>query len=169
MNPMPKAPRRPKAPRKPLRRTPMAPGRPPARGGALKRSRMRPGKRGTKHSRRPRELGFMHFCHDRGCELCLDRDMQELIGIFCPCSGPIEFAHLSDKKRYDVGDIGACLHQWVHRGIDGNAPWYVELERSGQHMFRMRLANRARRDWDALTPVQRADWAALAAARASAA
>lgn len=125
-------------------------------------------KRGTAHARRPREMGFMAFCHARGCELCLDPDMRKVVEI-PRCSGRLEFAHLSDKKRYDVGDVGACLHWSVHKGVDGKTggkgPWYVALGRSGQHLFRMRLANRARSAWDALTPEQRADWDARAAAQ----
>ena len=158
MNPQPKPTKRPPKPRKPLRR-----------GKPIARSRMRPSKRGTRHSRRPREWGFMAFCHARGCELCLDVDLQKLIGIVFLRVGPLEFAHLSDRKRYDVGDVGACLHQAIHRGIDGKeggkAPWYVALERSGQNLFRMRLANRARAAWDRLTPEQRAEWDAKAAAQ----
>ena len=139
----------------------------------LQRSRMRPSKRGTKHGRRPREAGFMAFCHDRGCELCLDTHLHEVLGIVCLREGPLEFAHLSDLKRYDVGDIGACLHQAIHRGIDGKeggkAPWYVALEKSGQHLFRMRLANRARAAWDRLLPSQQIGWDMKAAAQRSAA
>lgn len=129
---------------------------------------MRKSARGTKHSRRPRELGFMAFCHARGCELCLDRDLRGLIE-FPGCSGRLEFAHLSERRRYDVGDIGACLHQSTHRGIDGKeggkALWYVALDRSGQKLVRMRLANRARRAWDELAPNQRAEWDRVAADR----
>lgn len=142
----------------------------PKGGGArsaLRGTWMRPSKRGTKHSRREREWGFMAFCHARGCELCLDADLRALLVVPPQCSGLLEFAHLSDKKRYDVGDIGACLHQSIHRGIDGKlggkATWYVALERSGQHLIRTRLANRARRAWDELTTDQRADWDRLAA------
>jgi hypothetical protein len=126
-------------------------------------------KAGTAHRRRPREWGFMHFCHARGCELCLDADTRKLLDPPPTCSGPLEFAHLSDKKRYDVGDVGACLHQTTHRGIDGKeggkAVWYVALERHGQHFIRMRLANRARAAWDALSPEQREDWERRAAAQ----
>ena len=153
---------------KPIRRPPKAP-KPLRRGKPIARSHMRKSKRGTKHSRRPREFGFISFCHARGCELCLDADLQKLISVFCPRSGPVEFAHLSNRRRYDTGDIGACLHQWIHRGIDGKeggkAPWYVALERSGQNLFRMRLANRARAAWERLTPEQRAEWDRRAAAQ----
>jgi alkylhydroperoxidase/carboxymuconolactone decarboxylase family protein YurZ len=128
----------------------------------IKRSWMRKGARGTKHSRRPREWGYMAFCHARGCELYLDVATQGMLGFQHHCQGRLEFAHLSDKKRYDVGDVGACLCQTTHKGIDGKvggkAPWYVALDRTGQRMIRMRLADRARRDWDALTPAQRAHW-----------
>lgn len=157
IRPVPKPVRAPKKPRKPL-----------PRGKPIARTWMKRSARGTAHSRRPRELGFMAFCHARGCELCLDPDVRKLVDI-PRCTGRLEFAHLSDRRRYDVGDVGAVLHQSIHRGIDGKeggkATWYVALERSGQHLVRMRFANRARRAWDALTPEQRADWDARAAAQ----
>lgn len=124
---------------------------------------------GTKHRRRPRELGYMAFCRARGCELLLDLGGQKVLGIVHRCRGPVQFAHLSDLKRYDVGDIGAGLcRDEAHQGIDGKeggkAPWYVALDWTGQHTIRMRLANRARAAWDALTPEDRATWDARAAA-----
>jgi hypothetical protein len=130
----------------------------------MSRTRMKPSARGTAHSRRPREWGFMAFCHARGCELFLDLDTQKILGVrhMCPRYDPLEFAHLSALKRYDVGDVGACLCRTVHRGIDGKeggkAVWYVALGREGQHTIRMRLANRARAAWDALSPAQRQEW-----------
>lgn len=146
IRPQPKPVRAPKKPRKPMRRT-----------------RMKPSARGTKHSRRAREYGFMAFCHARGCELALDFDTQRILGISHDCSfEPIEFAHLHDRRRYAPGDIGAGLDRTTHRGIDGKeggkATWYVALDRRGQHLFRMRLANRARMAWDALTPAEREEW-----------
>jgi hypothetical protein len=82
----------------------------------------------------------------------------------------VEFAHLSEKKRYDVGDIGAGLcRDGAHRAIDGRtggkAAWYVTHDWAGQNMIRMRLANGARAAWDALPPVERAAWDARAARR----
>ena len=105
----------------------------------------------------------MHFCHERGCELARDIDTQRLLGISHDCSfEPIEFAHLHDLRRYAPGDIGAGLDRTTHLGIDGKpggkAPWYVALDKPGQSTIRMRLADRARRAWDALTDAQRADW-----------
>lgn len=104
----------------------------------------------------------MSFCHERGCELRGDAELQRIIGIRHDCDGPVEFAHLHDRRRYAQGDIGAGLDRTVHRGIDGRvggkASWYVVLEYEGQHMVRMRLANRARAAWDALTDDQRAEY-----------
>jgi len=118
--------------------------------------------KGTKHRRRVREWGFMHFCHHRGCELRGDAELQRLLGIRHDCEGRIEFAHLHDRRRHAPGDIGAGLDRAAHLGIDGKeggkATWYVALDYTGQHMVRMRLANRARGSWDALTPEQRAEW-----------
>lgn len=123
----------------------------------------------TAHRRRSREWGFMAFCHARGCEMRLDTDTQRLLGITHICRGRLEFSHLSDLKRYDVGDIGAALCWTIHRGIDGKeggkAKWYVALSREGQRTIRMRLANRARAAWDALTDAEREHWEAIAAAR----
>lgn len=118
---------------------------------------------GTKHRRRAREFGFMAFCHDRGCELRGDAELQRILGIRHDCDdAPIEFAHLHDRRRYAPGDIGAGLDRTVHLGIDGKlggkATWYVVLDYTGQNMVRMRLANRARAEWNALTPEQRAEW-----------
>ncbi len=111
----------------------------------------------------------MAFCHARGCEMKLDADLQRLLGIeHRRCRGRREFAHLSDRKRYDVGDVGACLCEQIHKGIDGREGgkswWYVELDWTGQNMVRMRLANRARAAWDALSPEERAGWEERAAA-----
>jgi len=134
----------------------------------LPRSWMRKGARKSKHARREREHGYMHFCHARGCELALDAETQRGLGISHDCSFErLEFAHLSDKKRYDVGDVGACLDVALHRGIDGNKiggkpPWYVALGRAGQLSLRMHLANRARAAWDALSGLERATWEAKA-------
>lgn len=125
-------------------------------------------KLGTKHSRRPRELGYMAFCKDRGCELALERDSGTLFGVSHRCWGfrvarvVVEFAHLGYRRRYDTGDIGAGLCSEVHHGIDGReggkAPWYVALGRRGQELLRMHLSNRARRAWNALTPRERDAW-----------
>ena len=124
----------------------------------------------TKHSRRPREWGFMMCSRSFGCELDKDKDLQRILGIKHVCEGPIEFAHLSDLKRYDIGDIGAGLckigaHMAVDGKVGGKAFWYVKMDYTGQHMVRMRLANRARAAWDALTPEQREEWERRAAAR----
>lgn len=124
---------------------------------------------GTAHGRRRREPGFVHFCHERGCELALDAELQHLLSVSHDCSfEPVEFAHLHDLRRYAPGDVGAGLCRPVHRGIDGKVggklPWYVALGYDGQHMIRMRLANRARAAWDALTDEQRAEWERKAAA-----
>ena len=106
----------------------------------------------------------MHFCHERGCELALDLDTQEILGIehWCLVSDRLEFAHLSDMKRYDVGDVGAVLCWTIHKGIDGKeggkAHWYVAIGKRNQSEIRMRLANRARAAWDALSDAQRAEW-----------
>ena len=117
----------------------------------------------TKHGRRAREHGYMHFCHERGCELALDMDLQRILGISHDCAfEPIEFAHLHDRRRYAPGDIGAGLDRPTHLGIDGRPggklPWYVSRDYQGQHMIRMRLANRARMAWEALTDAQRDEW-----------
>jgi len=161
IRPVPKPVRAPKRKPQPLRR-----------GKPLERSWMRKGAKKTKHSRRPREFGFISFCHARGCELALDRDTQRILGIVHDCAFErVEFAHLGDKRRYEVGDIGACLCVTVHRGIDGRLggklSWYVELGRAGQHLIRMRFANRARAAWDALTPAERERWEEVARARLS--
>lgn len=120
---------------------------------------------GTAHSRRTRELGFMMFCRGRGCELARDVDLQRVLGISHDCSFErVEFAHLSDLKRYDpAGDIGAGLCHNLHSGLDGNRiggkpAWYVAMDRQGQHNIRMRLANRARMAWEALSAEERAEW-----------
>lgn len=137
----------------------------------MRRTRMRKGARGTAHSRRPRNWGFMSFARERGCELRGDAELQRILGIRHDCEGPIQFAHLSDKRRYDpAGDIGAGLcrdaaHQGIDGKIGGKAPWYVVLDYTGQHMARMRLANRARAAWDALTDAGRDGWEARAAAQ----
>lgn len=123
----------------------------------------------TKHARRPREMGFMHFCHWRGCELQRDIDTQQLLGVIHACKGRLEFAHLSDRKRYDVGDVGACLCERAHKGFDGKVggkdPAYAALSREGQRTIRLRLANRARRAWEALSDAERARFKETAAAR----
>lgn len=128
----------------------------------LRRTRVKRKTGGTKHSRRPREWGFMSFARDRGCELNLDRDTQRILEIVHVCEGPREFAHLSDKKRYDVGDIGAGFCRSAHQGfagkIGGKAPWYAAMDRESQRFIRARLANRARRAWDTLTDEERAEW-----------
>ncbi len=104
----------------------------------------------------------MAFCHHRGCELRLDTDTQRVFGFTHACRGPIEFAHLSDLKRYDVGDIGAGLCQDAHRGFDGRvggkAAWYVALSKDGQKGVRQRLSSRARMAWDALPQEARVAW-----------
>lgn len=127
-----------------------------------RRTRIKRKAGGTAHSRRPREWGFMSFARDRGCELNMDRDTQRLFFIEHVCEGPREFAHLGDRRRYEVGDVGAGLCQHAHRGFDGKiggkAPWYAVLARPTQSMIRMRLANRARRAWDALADEERAEW-----------
>lgn len=175
MNPQPKPTKRPPKPRQPLRHGKALTAKRWGVHRKLKKSVPNPQaakvaypkptrEAKTKHGRRPREWGFMHFCHARGCELDLDRDLQHLLGIKHVCTGPLEFAHLSDKKRYDIGDVGACLcRDAAHRGIDGKvggkATWYVALGKRGQNLLvRMRLSNRARAAWDALTPAQRAEW-----------
>ena len=112
----------------------------------------------------------MAFCHARGCEMALDPALQGMLGIsHTRCTGAREFAHLSDKKRYDKGDVGACLCKLIHGSFDGRVggkpTWYTSLEKYGQHLVRMRLANRARAAWDALTDEQRARWDELAASR----
>lgn len=123
----------------------------------------------TKHARRPREWGFMAFCHWRGCELALDLDSQAILDVVHLCDGRLEFAHLSDRKRYDVGDVGACLCKRAHVGFDGRIggkdPAYVALSREGQRTIRMRLANRARRAYEALSDAERARFKETAAAR----
>lgn len=128
----------------------------------LRRSRIKRKAGGTKHSRRPREWGFMSFARDRGCELNMDRDTQRLFFNGHICEGPREFAHLGDRRRYETGDVGAGLCRAAHRGFDGKiggkSPWYAVLERSTQSMVRMRLANRARRAWDMLEPEEREVW-----------
>lgn len=142
------------------RKTPLPrPTKPIAR-----RSRVKRKTGGTKHSRRPRETGYMHFCHGRGCELALDVDTQKLLGISHDCSfEPVEFAHLATERRYAAGDVGAGLDRDTHQGIDGNKiggkpPWYVKLGKFGQKLIRDRLANRARRAWDMLTAEEREEW-----------
>lgn len=134
----------------------------------IKRKPMRRGPGKTAHARREREFGFMMFCRERGCELALDHELQRLIGISHDCSfEPVEFAHLHDRRRYAPGDIGAGLCVTTHRGIDGRLggklPWYAALDHVGQHTFRMRLANRARAAWDALSDEERTDWERRAA------
>lgn len=141
------------------RKTPL----PRATKPIARRTRIKRKAGGTKHSRRPRENGYMHFCHERGCELALDVDTQRILQITHDCSfEPVEFAHLHDRRRYAPGDVGAGLDRTTHRGIDGKeggkATWYVALDRRGQHLFRMRLANRARAAWDALSDEERAEW-----------
>ena len=119
--------------------------------------------RGTAHSRRARERGYMSWCRNRGCELALDHETQAILGIeHLNCPGPVEFAHLHDRRRYAEGDVGAGLCRGVHRSIDGRiggkATWYASLGKYGQHLIRMHLANRARRAWDALPEWERARW-----------
>lgn len=156
---------------KPVKREKAAPSG-MKRGSPLKANRWGVSRsaRGTAHSRRPREWGFMAFCHDRGCELRRDVDTQNLLGLVHVCKGPVQFAHLSDLKRYDVGDKGSGLcRDAAHQGIDGmvggKAPWYVALGKDGQKLIRDRLANRARRAWEAFTDEQRAAWEDIAVAR----
>jgi len=114
----------------------------------------------------------MAFCHHRGCELRGDAELQRVLGIRHDCEGPIEFAHLHDRRRYAPGDIGAGLcrdaaHQGVDGKIGGKAVWYAAHDYSGQHTIRMRLANRARMAWDALTPAERERWEEVGRARLS--
>jgi hypothetical protein len=128
----------------------------------------------TKHGRRPREHEFMAFCHARGCEMKRDTELQRVLGIsHRRCRGRLEFAHLSDLKRYDVGDVGACLCEEIHEAIDGETGgkgwWYAPLDWTAQHTVRMRLANGARRAWDALTQAERDAWEERAAAEKAAA
>lgn len=146
------------------RKTPLKANATPV-GGHRKLRRKKAIKRkagGTKHSRRPREWGFMSFARDRGCELNMDRDTQRLFFISHVCVGERQFAHLSDRRRYDVGDVGAGLCEGAHQGFDGKiggkAPWYAALEHPTQSLVRTHLANRARRAWDALSDEERAEW-----------
>lgn len=121
--------------------------------------------RGTAHSRRPRELGFMAYAKFwRGCELRRDAEAQRMLGIVhLVCDGSVEFAHLHDRKRYAKGDVGAGLcKRGAHTGIDGRVggkmPEYVALGRDGQKALRDRLSNGARAGWNALPPETRAWW-----------
>lgn len=147
------------------RKTPLRRGTKPiarATKPIARRARIKRKAGGTKHSRRPREWGFMSFARDRGCELNLDRDLQRIMDLQHVCQGERQFAHLSDKRRYDAGDVGAGLCESAHRGFDGKAggkaPWYATLDRESQRFVRTRLANRTRRAWDALSDKERAEW-----------
>lgn len=93
------------------RKTPLKANATPV-GGYRKLRRKKAIKRkagGTAHGRRPREMGFMSFARDRGCELNMDRDTQRLFFISHVCVGERQFAHLSDRRRYDAGDVGSGL------------------------------------------------------------
>jgi hypothetical protein len=131
--------------------------------------------RGTKHSRRPREWGFMAFAHGRGCELARNHEAQLLAGFVHACdpNDRIEFAHLSEKKRYDVGDIGAGLCATIHRGIDGKvggkATWYVAMGKEGQRLFGVRLSVSARVAWMQMSEWEREQFEAGSPARERAA
>lgn len=192
IRPQPKPVRAPKKPRQPMRR-----GKPIER----KRwgtSRRVDGKRalklpesfqpkfpkpvspkGTKHRRRPRELGRMLFYSGLWCmlrRLARNGNIPPAnVAIIMSYGGPIEVAHLGDRGATGSGGwrrapdrLTAPLSRDAHRAIDGKvggkAPWYVALGREGQRELRRLLVLFADNYWQMLTPEGRAEWDRKAAA-----
>lgn len=150
------------------------------RGKPMQRTWMRPSARGTKHGRRRRGWGRMAYLASRPCDVIAA--FIDLLGVDVvanmvlvpgPHSGKGEVMHLGNKadpggRRREDDDDTAKGCKGHHVEIDGDlgglGRWYVALGREMQHAFRKRLIDRATAAWEALTPEQRADWDARAAA-----
>jgi hypothetical protein len=141
----------------------------------LKRSRMKASKRGTAHSRRPREWGRLAYYKTLPCDMfasCVAQFPDALVMFWGACLGRTEVAHLGDRAGWrrcpDSETAPLCRHH--HQDIDGRiggrAPWYVALGREGQRALRERLVARADLRWSTLTTNQRQDWNARAMERA---
>jgi hypothetical protein len=135
----------------------------------------------NKHARRERLWGKMMFLKTQACmvlEAFWDEFTNEDVAaagaptIPTPCSSRrIQVMHLrkeaSQARPDDERTASGC--EGHHHGIDGDLggrdPWYVVLGRVRQRRFRDRLAALGNAAWLALSPEERADWDARAAAR----
>lgn len=145
--------------------------------------------KGTKHSRRPRDLGRMLFYSQLWCML---RDLSRggniephLMKAAEDCGrgsywGGLEVAHLGDRGATGTGgwrrapdDKTAPLCRKHHKAIDGKeggkARWYVAMGRLEQQELRAKLVRFAGYYWDGLSDHGRAHWNELAAAQRRAA
>jgi hypothetical protein len=163
MTPVPKPTKRPPKPRKQLR---------------AKRWGVSKSKRGTAHSRRPREFGRMMYYSTLRCDVATAMEEAFRTTIGCrarstigPCHGRVEVMHLRDTasqhRAKDHLTAPGCVrhHHDIDGDLGGRAPWYVALGREGQRALREQLIARADLKWSTLTGAQRADWEARAMER----
>lgn len=140
----------------------------PARKGKsapapMKRRPMRKSARGTKHSRRPRELGRMAWLHS--LRVCFVKKLFHAL-VETPCEGELQVMHLGPRKGYRAPDnqtqLG-CRHH--HEDIDQARDWFLTLDNAQRADVERILYEKATESWMALTSDERDEWNRIAADR----